>query len=88
MLFEEFLKSEFSEENIQFWRACERHKGLPQKALKKEAEAIFEEYISQQASKLVSNFRMHVSASQNYADNVVSQAPMGITAGYTKYFMG
>lgn len=53
-LFENFLKSEFSEENIQFWKACEHYKRLPASALQKEAEAIFDEFISQQAPKLVS----------------------------------
>lgn len=52
-LFEEFLKSEFSDENIQFWKACERFKTLPKDTLKKEAEAIFEEYIAPHAPKMV-----------------------------------
>ena len=52
-LFEAFLKSEFSEENIQFWKACERYKTVPARATKKEAEAIFAEFISQCAPKLV-----------------------------------
>ncbi len=54
MFFEDFLKSEFSEENIQFWKACERYKSVPDEHLYKEAEAIYDEFISQQAPKLVS----------------------------------
>lgn len=53
-LFEEFLRSEFSDENIQFWKACERFKTVPEDTLEKEAEAIFEEYLSEQSPKLVS----------------------------------
>jgi len=53
-LFEQFLKSEFSEENIQFWKACRQYKEeVPPEKLKEEAEAIFEKYISQSAPKLV-----------------------------------
>ena len=52
-LFEDFLKSEFSDENIQFWKACERFSTLPEDTLKKEAEAIFEEYIAPHAPKMV-----------------------------------
>lgn len=52
-LFENFLKSEFSDENIQFWKACERFKTLPEHSLEKEAEAMFEEYISPHAPKMV-----------------------------------
>ena len=58
-LFEQFLKSEFSEENIQFWKACRQYKEeVPQEKLKEEAEAIFEKYISQSAPKLVGNHRL------------------------------
>ena len=52
-LFEDFLKSEFSDENIQFWKACERFKTLPEHTLEKEAETMFEEYISPHAPKMV-----------------------------------
>jgi hypothetical protein len=52
-LFEDFLKSEFSDENIQFWKACERFKTLPDRSLEKEAEKMFEEYISPRAPKMV-----------------------------------
>ena len=52
-LFEEFLKSEFSDENIHFWKTCERFKTLPEHKLEKEAVAIFEEYIAPRAPKMV-----------------------------------
>ena len=53
--FEEFLKSEFSEENILFWKACERYKTVAESSIKEEATVIYEEYISQSAAKLVSS---------------------------------
>ena len=52
-LFEVHLKSEFSEENIQFWKACERFKTLPDHQIEAEAAVIYEEFIDPQASKLV-----------------------------------
>lgn len=57
-LFEEFLKLEHSEENLHFWRACERFKKTPTSALTREAEAIFEEFISPQGPKPVSQTDM------------------------------
>ena len=52
-LFEDFLVSEFSEENIQFWKACEHYRTVPDHMLEKEATIIYEEYIAPQAPKLV-----------------------------------
>ena len=52
-LFEDYLKSEFSDENIQFWKACERFKTLPEHKLEKEAEAMFEEFVAPHAPKMV-----------------------------------
>lgn len=52
-LFENFLKSEFSEENIQFWKACERFRTLPEHMVEKEAFIVYEEYVAAQAPKLV-----------------------------------
>lgn len=57
-LFEDFLKSEFSDENIHFWKACERYKTLPEPTLEKEAKAIFSEYIAPHAPKMVSLSRV------------------------------
>jgi len=53
-LFEDYLKSEFSQENIQFWKACERFKTLPECQIEAEAAAIYKEFIDPQAAKLVS----------------------------------
>lgn len=56
-LFEGFLKSEFSEENIQFWKACERYKTVPEHMVDREAAIVYEEYVGPQAPKLVSGGR-------------------------------
>ncbi len=52
-LFEGFLKSEFSEENIQFWKACEKYKTVPDHQVEKEAAIVYEEFLAPQAPKLV-----------------------------------
>ena len=63
-LFEDYLKSEFSEENIQFWKACERFKMLPDHLIEVEAAAIYNEFIDPEASKLVSGHG-YIIAKQN-----------------------
>jgi len=45
--FEQFLKSEYSSENLNFWCCCERYKKLKTDEQRcKEAENIFEQFIS------------------------------------------
>ncbi|CAG5863201.1 unnamed protein product [Menidia menidia] len=47
-----FLKSEFCEENIEFWTACEDFKTLTlQKDLVSKANSIYEEFIQSEAAK-------------------------------------
>ncbi|KAM4738658.1 regulator of G-protein signaling 21-like [Anableps anableps] len=47
-----FLKSEYCEENIEFWMACEHFKTLTsQKALASKANTIYEEFIKSEAPK-------------------------------------
>ncbi|XP_003219902.1 regulator of G-protein signaling 5 [Anolis carolinensis] len=52
--FQNFLKSEFSEENIEFWIACEDYKKIkfPSKMTEK-AKKIYEEFIQSEAPKEV-----------------------------------
>ncbi len=52
-LFEAYLKTEFSEENIQFYKACENFKTLPDHLIEAEAAVIYKEFIDPQAAKLV-----------------------------------
>lgn len=46
-----FLKSEFSEENIEFWMACEDFKNTSHKELVSKANSIYEEFIKSEAPK-------------------------------------
>ncbi|KAF5920244.1 hypothetical protein HPG69_010648 [Diceros bicornis minor] len=52
--FKSFLKSEFSEENLEFWIACENYKKIksPDKMAEK-AKKIYEEFIQAEAPKEV-----------------------------------
>lgn len=52
--FKSFLKSEFSEENLEFWMACEDYKKIksPVKMAEK-AKKIYEEFIQSEAPKEV-----------------------------------
>ncbi len=57
-----FLKSEFCEENIEFWTACEdfrNHKS--HKELVSKASSIYEEFIKNEAPKEVTANRCHQS---------------------------
>ncbi|XP_051700431.1 regulator of G-protein signaling 14 isoform X2 [Oryctolagus cuniculus] len=50
--FTEFLKKEFSAENVTFWKACERFQKIPAsdtKQLAQEARNIYQEFLSSQA---------------------------------------
>ncbi|XP_058877278.1 regulator of G-protein signaling 16-like, partial [Acipenser ruthenus] len=52
--FRAFLKSEFSEENIEFWLACEDYKNTKSSAkLSSKAKNIYEEYFENDAPKEV-----------------------------------
>ncbi|KAM3668492.1 regulator of G-protein signaling 1 isoform 1-T1 [Ammospiza maritima maritima] len=52
-VFREFLKSEFSEENIEFWLACEDYKKTKSDHLHGKAERIYEEFVQSDAVKQV-----------------------------------
>lgn len=52
-VFREFLKSEFSEENIEFWLACEDYKKTKSDHLHGKAERIYEEFVQSDAIKQV-----------------------------------
>lgn len=52
--FRAFLKSEYSEENIEFWVSCEEYKKTKSPAkLSPKARKIYDEFISVQATKEV-----------------------------------
>lgn len=52
--FREFLKSEFSDENIEFWLACEDYKKTQADCLHGKAEKIYKEFVQNDATKQVS----------------------------------
>uniref|UniRef100_A0A5F9C558 Regulator of G-protein signaling 5 n=1 Tax=Oryctolagus cuniculus TaxID=9986 RepID=A0A5F9C558_RABIT len=52
--FKSFLKSEFSEENLEFWIACEEYKKIKSPAkMAEKAKQIYEEFIQTEAPKEV-----------------------------------
>ncbi|XP_042319718.1 regulator of G-protein signaling 1 [Sceloporus undulatus] len=51
--FKEFLKSEFSDENIEFWLACEDYKKTQADHLHSKAERIYKEFVQSDAIKQV-----------------------------------
>uniref|UniRef100_K7FF52 Regulator of G-protein signaling 1 n=2 Tax=Pelodiscus sinensis TaxID=13735 RepID=K7FF52_PELSI len=51
--FRDFLKSEFSEENIEFWLACEDYKKTQSDHLQDKAEKIYEEFVQIDAAKQI-----------------------------------
>lgn len=53
--FRAFLRTEFSEENLEFWLACEEYKKIKsQSKMASKAKKIFAEYIAIQSCKEVS----------------------------------
>uniref|UniRef100_A0A7M4DXN3 Regulator of G-protein signaling 1 n=1 Tax=Crocodylus porosus TaxID=8502 RepID=A0A7M4DXN3_CROPO len=52
-VFREFLKSEFSEENMEFWLACEEYKKTKSDHLHGKAERIYEEFVQSNAVKQI-----------------------------------
>lgn len=54
-VFREFLKSEFSEENIEFWLACEDYKKTQADHLQGKGEKIYQEFVKSDSRKQVSS---------------------------------
>ena len=54
--FRKFLQTEFSDENIEFWLACEEYKTLNTEVLTSRAQKIFEDYVTIQAPREVGCF--------------------------------
>ncbi len=53
-IFREFLRGEFSDENIEFWIACRDYKGLEDdQDLPTRAQAIFDEFVAFQSQREV-----------------------------------
>ncbi|ESO11517.1 hypothetical protein HELRODRAFT_71510, partial [Helobdella robusta] len=50
-LFREYLRLEFSEENLEFWIACEQYKTCPTHELAQQSQQIFADYVAIQAPR-------------------------------------
>lgn len=59
MLFRLFLQREFSEENIEFWMACEEYKKLNSSKQSAKAKQIYTEFVAVQAPKEVGHRNLH-----------------------------
>ena len=63
--FRAFLRTEFSEENLEFWLACEEYKKIKsQSKMASKAKKIFAEYIAIQSCKEVSEECAHLVAAE------------------------
>ncbi|XP_055779473.1 regulator of G-protein signaling 4-like [Salvelinus fontinalis] len=49
MVFTTFLKAEFSEENMEFWKACEKYKMSAPKNMAGKAKQIYDQYVAADA---------------------------------------
>ncbi|XP_008566261.1 PREDICTED: regulator of G-protein signaling 1 [Galeopterus variegatus] len=64
-VFGNFLKSEFSEENIEFWLACEDYKKTEAEFLHCKAEKIYKAYVHSDAAKQINiDFRTRESTAK------------------------
>ncbi|XP_052099872.1 regulator of G-protein signaling 12-like isoform X2 [Mytilus californianus] len=69
-VFTEFLKKEFSQENILFWRTCEQFKHIEDSDKRKgEAKEIFMKYMSQKATDPVNVEHVSVKQVEKQLDN-------------------
>lgn len=59
-LFRDFLQSEFSEENIEFWIACEQYKNLKSSKLNAQAQKIYTDFVAIQAPREVRHLRVRL----------------------------
>ena len=52
-LFRQFLQTEFSEENIEFWVSCEEFKSTPDSDVVMRAQEIYQDFVAVQAPREV-----------------------------------
>ncbi|XP_061221119.1 regulator of G-protein signaling 1 [Neopsephotus bourkii] len=68
-VFRDFLKSEFSEENIEFWLACEDYKKTKSDHLHSKAERIYEEFVQSDAIKQINiDYQMREATAKRAQD--------------------
>lgn len=61
-VFASFLKSEFSEENMDFWVACEDYKKTAPSKLQIRAKQIYQQYVEADAPNEVMTYRKNTTA--------------------------
>ena len=52
-MFRDFLRSEYSDENLEFWIACEEYRALKDDRLVAQAQKIFADFVAIQAPREV-----------------------------------
>ena len=58
MVFTKFLRSEFSEENIEFWKVCQEYKKSPSDKMCERAKEIYQQYVAAEApNEVIQMFR-------------------------------
>ena len=81
--FREFLKSEFSEENVEFWIACDDYKNLKAStgtcSLTAPAQKIFAEFIVHQAPREVGDSKRLVGVVSSVGSGIPPPTPARIS---------
>lgn len=87
--FHGFLKTEFSEENLEFWLACEDYKKTHSKAkLGTKANRIFEEFVQNEAPREVSmNSAKHLLSLDNSRNVLMRLRTRPLNPSYSSKFM-
>lgn len=52
-MFRDFLRSEFSDENLEFWIACEEYKNLKAAKIPEQAQKMYTDFVAVQAPREV-----------------------------------
>ncbi|XP_077390194.1 regulator of G-protein signaling 4 isoform X2 [Festucalex cinctus] len=71
-VFSSFLRSEFSQENMHFWLACEDFKKTPACKLDKKAKLIYQQFVAQDAPNEVN---LEAATREETRQNVTSASP-------------
>ena len=80
-MFERFLQKECSDENILFWKDCQKFKFAPKEKLQSEAERIFAEYIAHNAPNLVRERERERDRGQRETEHIYKNVYVHINEG-------
>lgn len=70
-LYRAFLLREFSNENLEFWLACEEYKNAKPQKLAAKAQKIYNDFVAVQAPKEVGRSRQSLSETNRVTDRVL-----------------